>query len=70
MSASKCFIYRLLATTEGREKRLRMRLPSSPSSSSFNPVQSISRVRTARQSLMNLPASSRFYRASYCISYC
>ena len=55
---------------EGNEKRLRTRLPSNPSSSNFNPAQSISRVRTVRQSLMNLPVSSRFYLASYCISYC
>ena len=55
MSDILCLIYRLLAATEGRENRLRTRLPSNPSSSSLSAVQSISRVRTVRQSLMNRP---------------
>jgi len=60
MSEIKYYIYRLLVTPEGSEKRLRTRLPSNPSSNNFNAVQSISRVRTARQSPMNFPVSSRF----------
>ena len=54
-SAPKCFIYRLFVIIDGRENRFRTRFPSSPSINNFNPVQSISRVRTARQSLMNFP---------------
>jgi hypothetical protein len=64
MNALKGLIYSVFVATGGNEKRLRTRFPSNPSSSNFNPVQSISRVRTARQSLMNLPVSSRFYLSS------
>ena len=42
----KVLFYRLLVTIVGSEKRLLTRFPSNPSSSNFNPVQSISRVRT------------------------
>jgi hypothetical protein len=45
---------------ERKSKRFRRRPISIPSISSFNSVQSISRVRTARQSLKNFPASNRF----------
>lgn len=58
--ASKCFVYRFFVTSGGSAKRLRTRLPSSPSSSNLSAVQSISRVWMRRQSLTNRPASSRF----------
>ncbi len=51
----------LLAPGAAKDRRIRLRtrFPSNPSSNNFNPVQSISRVRTLRQSLMNRPVSSR-----------
>lgn len=50
----------VFVTSGGSAKRLRTRLPSSPSSSNLSAVQSISRVWMRRQSLTNRPASSRF----------